>query len=167
METLTQTNFWGTLGLHFVEQLAETYPTVVQGKPTDIWTIPAFFPVMFELTILLSAFTTLFGLLGLIAEHGGFPGTDAAPVVGSFEYWSLARKGEAFGYRESPVDPLGKRDKIITADFTSGVHEQFEGIAAAWLNGSAPFDAQVNPEVASYGDYDQLMRLEEWYGRQG
>ena len=105
------------------------------------------------------------GLLGLIAEHGGFPGTDAAPVVGSFEYWSLARKGEAFGYRESPVDPLGKRDKIITADFTSGVHEQFEGIAAAWLNGSAPFDAQVNPEVASYGDYDQLMRLEEWYGR--
>jgi hypothetical protein len=42
------------------------YPTVVQAKPTDIYTLPAFFPVMFELTILFSAFTTLFGLLALI-----------------------------------------------------------------------------------------------------
>ena len=29
----------------------------------------------------------------------------------------------------------------------------------------APFRAEINPEVANYGDYDQLMRLEEWYGR--
>ena len=42
------------------------YPTIVQAKPTDIWTLPAFFPVMFELTILFSAFTTLFGLLALM-----------------------------------------------------------------------------------------------------
>ncbi|WP_313802010.1 double-strand break repair protein AddB [Sphingobium sp.] len=105
------------------------------------------------------------GLLGLIAEQGGFPSTDAAPVAGGFEYWSLAKKGDAFGYRESPVDPMGKRDKIITADFTSHVHAQFEDVATTYLTGSAPFDAQVNPEVANYGDYDQLMRLEEWYGR--
>ena len=39
------------------------YPTVVQAKPANIFTVPAFFPVMFELTILLSAFATLFGLL--------------------------------------------------------------------------------------------------------
>lgn len=66
LQTLTQTNFWSSIGLGFLQTLAETYPTVVQGKPTDIWTLPAFFPVMFELTVLLSAFTTLFGLLGLI-----------------------------------------------------------------------------------------------------
>ena len=42
------------------------YPTVVQGKPANINTIAAFFPVMFELTILFSGFTTLFGLLGLM-----------------------------------------------------------------------------------------------------
>ena len=42
------------------------YPTVVQGKPTNIFTIPAFFPIMFELTILFSGFTVLFGLLALI-----------------------------------------------------------------------------------------------------
>jgi hypothetical protein len=39
------------------------YPLVVAGKPTDIMTAPAFFPIMFELTILLSAFTAVFGML--------------------------------------------------------------------------------------------------------
>jgi hypothetical protein len=42
------------------------YPTVVQAKPANIFTVPAFFPIMFELTILFSGFTTLFGLLSLI-----------------------------------------------------------------------------------------------------
>lgn len=114
-----------------------------------------------------AGFALQLGLLGLIAEHGGFPGTGDGAVAGSFEYWSLAKKGDAFGYRESPVDPLGKRDKIITADFTFHVYAEFEQVAAAYLTGTAPFDAQVNPEVANYGDYDQLMRLEEWYGRDG
>jgi hypothetical protein len=41
------------------------YPTVVQGKPANIFTVPAFFPIMFELTVLFSGFTALFGLLGL------------------------------------------------------------------------------------------------------
>lgn len=66
LETITQTNFWSHIGLGFLQKIVETYPTVVQAKPTDIWTLPAFFPVMFELTILFSAFTTLFGLLALI-----------------------------------------------------------------------------------------------------
>lgn len=42
------------------------YPTVVQAKPTNIFTVPAYFPVMFELTILFSGFTVLFGLLALM-----------------------------------------------------------------------------------------------------
>lgn len=41
------------------------YPLVVAGKPIDITTVPAFFPIMFELTILLSAFTAVFGMLML------------------------------------------------------------------------------------------------------
>lgn len=41
------------------------YPTVVQGKPVNIFTTPAFFPPMFELTILFSAFAALFSLLAL------------------------------------------------------------------------------------------------------
>lgn len=42
------------------------YETVVQAKPTNVFTTPAFFPIMFELTILFSAFTVLFGLLAMI-----------------------------------------------------------------------------------------------------
>ncbi|MGE4323625.1 MAG: double-strand break repair protein AddB [Sphingobium sp.] len=107
------------------------------------------------------------GLLGLIAEarEGGFPDIGAGAIAGAFEYWSLAKKGDNFGYRESPVDPAGKRDRIVTADFTAHAYDQFTELAGRYLTGTDPFDAQVNPEVAHYGDYDQLMRLEEWYGR--
>lgn len=51
--------------LAYVTQV-EIYPTIVQAKPANIFTVPAFFPIMFELTILISGFTTLFGLLGLM-----------------------------------------------------------------------------------------------------
>jgi len=39
------------------------YQTVVHGKPTDWATVPAFVPIFFELTILCSAFTTVFALI--------------------------------------------------------------------------------------------------------
>ena len=41
------------------------YPLVVQGKPMNITTIPAFFPVIFELTVLFSAFGAVFGMLAM------------------------------------------------------------------------------------------------------
>ena len=53
------------LFLQFFTQVS-LYPTVVQNKPTNLFTVPAFFPVTFELTILFSAFATLFGLLVFI-----------------------------------------------------------------------------------------------------
>ncbi|MFZ2997035.1 double-strand break repair protein AddB [Sphingobium sp.] len=112
-----------------------------------------------------AGFALQLGLLGVIAEHGGFDGIEGKRLAGGFEYWSLAKKGDQFGYRESPVDPLGKRDKIVTADFTMDVYAKFEQLAQDFLRGTAPFRAEINPEVANYGDYDQLMRLEEWYGR--
>lgn len=61
----------GTIGFITAVLLAYTtqvviYPTVVQAKPANIFTISAFFPIMFELTILFSGFTTLFGLLALM-----------------------------------------------------------------------------------------------------
>jgi ATP-dependent helicase/nuclease subunit B len=33
------------------------------------------------------------------------------------------------------------------------------------LLGTREFEAKLNPAYAPYEDYDQLMRLEEWYGR--
>jgi hypothetical protein len=56
------TGFLLALFLQFFTQV-NLYPTVVQGKPTNLNTVPAFFPVTFELTILLAAFAALFGLL--------------------------------------------------------------------------------------------------------
>ena len=39
------------------------YPLTVHGKPTNFFTVPAFFPIMFELTILFSAFAAFFAML--------------------------------------------------------------------------------------------------------
>ncbi|MEP6809267.1 MAG: DUF3341 domain-containing protein [Chthoniobacterales bacterium] len=39
------------------------YPLVVHGKPFDWKTVPAFFPIMFELTVLFSAFTAFSSML--------------------------------------------------------------------------------------------------------
>ncbi len=41
------------------------YPLIVAGKPVNFFTVPAFFPIIFELTVLLSAFTATFGMLAL------------------------------------------------------------------------------------------------------
>lgn len=42
---------------------AVDYPYIISGKPFASW--PAFIPVTFELTVLFSAFTTVFAMLGL------------------------------------------------------------------------------------------------------
>jgi hypothetical protein len=39
------------------------YKIIVHGKPYNFFTTPAFFPIMFELTVLLSAFAAVFALL--------------------------------------------------------------------------------------------------------
>ncbi|MEM7601532.1 MAG: DUF3341 domain-containing protein, partial [Verrucomicrobiota bacterium] len=59
------TGFLFALFLQFFTQVV-LYPTVVQAKPTNLFTVPAFFPVTFELTILFSGFTILGGFLAFI-----------------------------------------------------------------------------------------------------
>ncbi|MCW3837869.1 double-strand break repair protein AddB [Sphingomonas canadensis] len=102
------------------------------------------------------------GLLGLIAERGGFDGI--AGEAGAFEYWSLSKKDGRFGYIDSPCNPK-RRDPIPAEDFVAIAAENFADAAARWLTGGEPFTAKLHPEFAPYADYDQLMRLEEWYGR--
>lgn len=52
-------------GLGFLMQwwMSLDYPLAVQGKPYDSW--QAFVPITFELGILLSAFTAIFGMLAM------------------------------------------------------------------------------------------------------
>ena len=56
------TGFCTAVTLQFIPSFA-LYPLVVAGKPTNFFTVPAMFPIMFELTILLSAFAAVGGML--------------------------------------------------------------------------------------------------------
>jgi len=106
------------------------------------------------------------GLLGVIAERGGFADLGGPRQAAAFEYWSTAkgRSGE-FGYRISPVKEGGSDKAVATEALTTHAAGKFIEAAGKWLTGDEPFVAQLNPDLPSYGDYDQLMRLEEWYGR--
>jgi len=111
-----------------------------------------------------AGFSLQLGLLGLIAERGGFPGMQG--TARAFEYWSLGRNKEgSFGFVDSPVDPK-KRDPIPWEDFTATAAANFIDAAGKWLTGGEAFTAKLHPEYAPYGDYDQLMRRDEWYGRE-
>ncbi|HEX8382375.1 MAG TPA: double-strand break repair protein AddB [Sphingomonas sp.] len=109
-------------------------------------------------------FSMQLGMLGVIAERGGFPGV--AGRAEAFEYWSLAKHRDGFGKVVSPVDPDGGRDKVPTGEFTTVAAAQFVAAATKWLTGDEPFTAKLVPEHAPYAEYDQLMRRDEWYGRE-
>ena len=101
------------------------------------------------------------GLIGLIAERGGFEGIEGA--ASCFEYWSLARKSGKLGYVSSPA---GRRGGMSEAELVTAATRHFIAAVDKWLTGSEPFTAKLHPEYAPYGEYDQLMRLDEWYGRE-
>lgn len=111
-------------------------------------------------------FSMQLGLLGLIAEEGGF--ADVAGVATRFEYWSLGadpkQKPKAFGKLYTPVGE--KETKIAPDQFVARATDHFVAAAAKFLTGDAPFTAKLHPDYAPFGDYDQLMRLDEWYGRE-
>lgn len=120
------------------------------GKPPSIAAVRA-------------GFSLQLGLLGLIAERGGFDGVRGAAQA--FEYWSLGKGKDGFGYVASPVDPAGKYGRIVTDEFVPLAERSFAEAAAKWLTGVEPFTAKLVPEFAPYAEYDQLMRRDEWYGR--
>jgi ATP-dependent helicase/nuclease subunit B len=102
-------------------------------------------------------FALQLGLLSLIARDGGFG--DIKGEGGAHEYWSLAKKNGRIGYRWSPDGDEGPEA------FVNRAYVHFADAAKKWLLGDEPFAAKLNPAYAPYEDYDQLMRLEEWYGR--
>jgi ATP-dependent helicase/nuclease subunit B len=105
-----------------------------------------------------AGFALQLGLLGLIARAGGFEGVSGTPQA--HEYWSLSRSKKGFG------DCIAPDRNVGADDFLAHAEQHFTAAAAKWLTGEEPFTAKLHPAYAPYGDYDQLMRLEEWYGRQ-
>ncbi len=101
------------------------------------------------------------GLLGLIAEHGGFEGIAAAPVA-ALEYWSLRpdRRADGAGKISNSYGPRCGLKSIEEA--IRHAADALTDLAGRFLVGDAPF---VPGEMAAYGDYDQLMRRDEWFGR--
>jgi len=117
-------------------------------------------------------FALQLGLIGLIAQAGGFNDENGRVTVEGepthFEYWSLARNRErGFGYREEPILEGRKKSGIPREDFLPETRRFLEEAIARWILGQEPFVARLNPDLPSYADYDQLMRLEEWQGRGG
>jgi ATP-dependent helicase/nuclease subunit B len=109
-------------------------------------------------------FNLQLGLLGAIAENGSFE--DVSGHATAFEYWSLAKKGgsDEFGFIRSPTK--GRSDSIIADDaMVDHAVSKFNDAVDDYIFGKEPMTAKLHPEYARYADYDQLMRLEEWYGR--
>ena len=100
------------------------------------------------------------GLIGLIAAKGGFKSLAGEPAL--FEYWKLNRDQKTRNFGGIVEASLGK-------DATESVLDHAErhliGAIDAWLNGDSAFVPRLHPEWAKYDTFDQLSRLEEWYGR--
>lgn len=105
-----------------------------------------------------AGFALQLGLLGMIAMRGGFEKVTGTPEA--HEYWSLARGRDGYGKR------LEVDKKEGAAEFLARTEGQFADLVAKYLMGDEPFTAKLHPAFAPYGDYDQLMRLDEWYGRE-
>jgi ATP-dependent helicase/nuclease subunit B len=113
----------------------------------------------------IEGFALQLGLVGLIAEAGGFDGVSGDAQ--RFEYWSLAkdprRRDElGFGYVDSPVLEGRKKVGVPAEDFLPQTRMFLNDALDRWILGTDPFTARLNPDLTVYTDYDQLMRLDEW-----
>jgi ATP-dependent helicase/nuclease subunit B len=107
-----------------------------------------------------AGFALQLGLVGMIAERGGFDGVAGIPE--RFEYWSLGKGKAGFGYVEEPILDGRRRSGIARGEFLTITAAYLDDAIDRWILGSDPFTARLNPDIGGYNDYDQLMRLDEW-----
>ncbi len=107
------------------------------------------------------------GVLAWMLQEGGFKAGQGTPQ--RFEYWSLAKRAHSFGqygYISEPVQE-GQKKGIPRETMISKTVKFLDEALDKWILGEQPFTARLNPDLKSYADYDQLMRLDEWLGRLG
>ncbi|MFV0644078.1 MAG: PD-(D/E)XK nuclease family protein, partial [Sphingomonadaceae bacterium] len=107
------------------------------------------------------------GTIGLMVEEGGFDTCRGIPS--RFEYWSLGRSDKSdtgFGYIKSPVKAGNNRSQIDPANFVKLTADYLDEALSRWITGNEPFTARLNLDAKVYNTYDQLMRLDEWLGRE-
>ncbi len=105
-------------------------------------------------------FALQLGLLGMIAVRGGFADVTGTPEI--FEYWSLGKGREGFGYIAGPVTRKDRDKGHDPAEFLNATEQFLRKAIEDWIKGDRPFTARLNPDYPAYNDYDQLMRLDEW-----
>ena len=113
-----------------------------------------------------AGFALQLGLIGLMAERGAIKGVRGEAL--GFEYWSLGKdqKRGAFGYIAHATATKASDKKKAADEFVTFIAVQAEEALNMWILGEAPFTAKLHPEYSNYADYDHLMRLQEWDGRQ-
>ena len=115
---------------------------------------------------LTAGFALQLGLLALMAQEGNIK--DAEGRASLFEYWSLTRKSatQQFGQIKSATAIKDKDKKPAAEGFVAFARKEALEAIQNWITGTAAFTAKLHPEFAPFADYDQLMRLQEWDGRE-
>ena len=114
-------------------------------------------------------FALQLGTLGVLLAEGAYAdrGVDGTPT--RFEYWSLGRDAKSdtgFGYVTTPLKVGAARTGMEPNEFLPETRRYLEDAIDRWIIGDEPFTARPNPDLKLYATYDQLMRLEEWLGRE-
>ena len=107
------------------------------------------------------------GTLGLMAQAGAFGALEGEPET--FEYWSLGKNTDSetdFGYVTTPLKVGKKRSGLAPEEFLPKSAHFLDDALDRWILGQEGFTARLNPDAKVYNTYDQLMRLEEWLGRE-
>lgn len=111
-----------------------------------------------------AGFALQLGLVGLMAERGVIRNVSGQAM--RFEYWSLAKDKGSFGHIAVANSTKASDNKKAADEFVAFVTEQAKDALSKWILGGEPFTAKLHPEYSDYADYDQLMRRQEWDGRQ-
>ncbi|KPL67371.1 helicase [Erythrobacter sp. SG61-1L] len=115
-------------------------------------------------------FALQLGTLGLMAAAGRIKNKDGAVIEGEpthFEYWSFGKNPKSetgFGYRQEPIKEGRRTTGLLREEFLERTQDYLHDALDRWILGDEPFTARLNPDLPNYGEYDQLMRLDEWMG---
>ncbi len=114
-----------------------------------------------------AGFAMQLGTLGLMAVEGAFGDFSGEPT--RFEYWSLGKSDTSetgFGDIKTPLKIDTKKTGMDPATFLPEARRFLDDALSRWILGDEGFTARLNPAAKVYAEYDQLMRLDEWMGRE-
>jgi ATP-dependent helicase/nuclease subunit B len=112
-------------------------------------------------------FAMQLGTLGLMAQQGAFDDVRGTPTA--FEYWSLGKSEDSetgFGYVETPLKLGQARTGVEPDQFLPEARRFLDEALDDYILGEKGFTARLNPDAKVYAQYDHLMRLDEWMGRE-